>query len=42
MATTEEVIEEYRERMLSPAITQDAFDELADRIKALKALDQEG
>ena len=41
MATTQEVIAAYHERMLSPTITQDAFDDLAARIRVLKALDQE-
>lgn len=42
MATTQEVIEGYKERMTSPTVTKDEFDDLVDRIKALKALDQEG
>ena len=39
MATTQEVIDSYQERMMSPAITQDEFDALVERIKALRSLD---
>lgn len=41
MTTTQEVIDGYKERMQCPTITKDEFDDLVDRIKALKALDQE-
>ena len=41
MATTQEVIDGYLERMKTPSLTQDAFDELVDRVEALKALDLE-
>lgn len=41
MATTQEVIDSYQERMLCPTITKDVFDDLVDRIKALKSLDLE-
>ena len=41
MATPQEVIDGYLERMESPSLTKDEFDDLVDRVKALKALDLE-
>jgi hypothetical protein len=41
MATTQEVIDGYLRRMTSPTITRDEFDDLVERVRALKALDLE-
>lgn len=41
MTTTQEVIDGYLERMESPSLTRDAFDDLAERIQVLKALGHE-
>ena len=41
MATPQEVIDGYLERMENPSLTKDEFDDLVDRVKALKALDLE-
>lgn len=38
MATTEEVIAEYLERMKDPNISRQAFDDLAARVKRLQDL----
>ncbi len=38
MATTEEVIAEYLERMKDPDLTQRGFDDLAARVKRLQSL----
>lgn len=41
MATTEEVIADYLERMKDPSLSREAFDDLAARVKRLQILARE-
>jgi hypothetical protein len=41
MTTTQQVIDGYLERMECPTTTRDEFDDLVERVRALKALDLE-